>query len=341
MSYKVSILIPVFNAGHNLEQLICSIIGQTMDFNDIELILVDDKSSDNSKSIIEKYSSQYANIKAFFLKENSGDVFVPRNIALENATSDYLIFIDSDDLILPDYCETLYDAITEENADIVFCNESFRFLDGIYSRCKNSKEREIFKDVLHFRGTIWGNIFRKGLFGENDIEFPPSACADCHVVLIAYTNADRIIRLPYYNGYIYSVESEGEPSITHRVKKENISRAIEGYKSMIDYYNENNLNKDFMVSNNLHMLYLTFIKLKEPKSERISLLKEIVDFQKFADCNVRISSKSFDIVNKLVLRGHFSTALFLCSVAGRLYENRTIKNLVLRYISKVNVKVEL
>lgn len=339
MEYKLSIIVPIYNAENNLEQLIKSIINQTMDFNDIELVLVDDKSTDNSKSIIEDYSNQYDNIKPIFLEKNSGWASIPRNIALKSVTSDYLIFIDSDDLILSDYCETLYDAIVEEDADIVFCMESFKFMEGIYSRCENSKEREVFKDPLLFRGTVWGNIFKREIFEKNNLEFP-KYCEDVIVALIAYTKSNKIIKLPSYNGYIYTVESEGEQSLTHSVTKENISNTIEGYTFINNYLDENNLKKDDLISKNVHTLYLVFIKFKGSKSERIALLKEIINFQKLADCNIKIPSKPFDILNRLVLKGHFSMALFLCSIASWIYDNRKIKNLIFRRSFNMDVQIE-
>ena len=68
--YKISIIIPIYNAESTLKNTICSVINQTIGFENIELILVDDNSNDSSKVIIKEYDSQYSNIKSIFLKEN-------------------------------------------------------------------------------------------------------------------------------------------------------------------------------------------------------------------------------------------------------------------------------
>ena len=68
----------------------------------MELILLDNKSTDNSREIINSYSNKYDNIKTIFLKENSGGSAKPRNIGIDKATSPYLLFLDGGDEIIPD-----------------------------------------------------------------------------------------------------------------------------------------------------------------------------------------------------------------------------------------------
>ena len=74
-------------------------INQTLGFENIELILVDDNSNDDSKQIISELVRKYSNIKPIFLTENSGNASYPRNVGIENATAEYLLFMDSDDEI--------------------------------------------------------------------------------------------------------------------------------------------------------------------------------------------------------------------------------------------------
>ncbi len=121
-NYKISIILPIFNQEKYLEAAVESVINQTMDFKDIELILVDDKSTDSTAKIIKKYSDKYPNIKPIFLDKNSGGAGIPKNIGIENATAPYILFFDPDDILLDDICEVLYQKIVSENSDIVTGN---------------------------------------------------------------------------------------------------------------------------------------------------------------------------------------------------------------------------
>ena len=162
MNYKVSVIVPVYNAQDTLKVAINSVINQTIGFENIELILVDDKSSDNSRKIITSYSNKYGNIKAIFLEENTGSPSKPRNIGIDNSTSLYIIFLDNDDEIIPDYCETLYDTIDKEKVNVVHCSYARKFLDNVYVSSKPSKETCEVENPLFLRLTMWG-----GCLGEN------------------------------------------------------------------------------------------------------------------------------------------------------------------------------
>ena len=121
--YKISVIMPIFNVEEYLENTLKSVINQTIGFENIELILVDDCSTDNSREIIEKYSNDYPNIKKIFLEKNTGCPGIPRNIGIRNATSDYIMFIDHDDEYFPEICDKLYNTIISEDADIVVCDK--------------------------------------------------------------------------------------------------------------------------------------------------------------------------------------------------------------------------
>lgn len=99
MTYKISVIVPIFNAENDLKNAINSVINQTIGFENIELILVDDCSTDNSKNIINYYLTKYPNIKAIFLK-NTGNPSKPRNIGIDKSTGEYLMFLDSDDFFV-------------------------------------------------------------------------------------------------------------------------------------------------------------------------------------------------------------------------------------------------
>ena len=113
--YLVSVIIPTYNGGGVLKNAIDSIINQTIGFENIELIIVDDASTDaNTKELLLEYQSTYPdNIKCIFLEENSEHPGKPRNIGIDHANSDYIIFSDHDDEYLENAFETLYYSITK------------------------------------------------------------------------------------------------------------------------------------------------------------------------------------------------------------------------------------
>lgn len=118
--YKISIIVPVHNSEKYLRNSLESIINQSIGFENIEVIIVNDASTDGTKDIIDEYSYKYNNFKPIHLTENTGAAYGPRNIGLRKATSDYIMFLDADDTFEPDACKVLYDEIKSSGADMVF-----------------------------------------------------------------------------------------------------------------------------------------------------------------------------------------------------------------------------
>lgn len=115
---KVSIIIPVYNVEKYIEKCLDSLVNQTL--SDIEVIVVNDGSPDNSQKIIDKYVEKYPNIVRSFIKENGGQGSA-RNYGLEKATGEYIGYVDSDDYVSIDMYEKLYNKAKEDDLDIVIC----------------------------------------------------------------------------------------------------------------------------------------------------------------------------------------------------------------------------
>ena len=128
---KLSVIVPIFNTEDYLSNVLESIINQTFGLDNIEVILVDDCSTDTSGEIIDHYSNKYESIIGIHLLENSKSPSKPRNIGIRNASSNYIIFQDSDDGFAEDACEWLYDVMVEEDVDLV---------TGMISRNDNSED---------------------------------------------------------------------------------------------------------------------------------------------------------------------------------------------------------
>lgn len=120
--YKISIIMPVYNAEKYLEQCLCSIVEQTM-LQEIELIAVNDGSKDKSLEILKEFAAKYDNIKVIS-QENQGAIKARIN-GYKVACGEYIGFIDNDDFIKKDMYEKLYNKAIDKNADIAICNYQF------------------------------------------------------------------------------------------------------------------------------------------------------------------------------------------------------------------------
>lgn len=144
---KVSVVIPIYNVEKYLKKCLDSVINQTL--KDIEIICVNDCSSDNSESIIKEYINKDNRVKLISHKENQGLGFA-RNSGLLESRGEYVSFIDSDDFVSENFIEELYNTAFKYNADIVFTN-------NIYT--VNESTNNI-KPYYHNRLNIWKKKFK-------------------------------------------------------------------------------------------------------------------------------------------------------------------------------------
>lgn len=163
--HVVSILVPIYNAETYLSQCIESILGQT--YANLQIILIDDGSIDNSYAICQEYAGQDARIE-LYTQENKG-VAVTRNNLIEKAKGDYILFVDSDDWIELNMVEFLIDQMLATNADIVTCamvkNATPVNLHKFYTEIWEQK-RLIKEFLAHVRlsGSLCNKIIRRELF---------------------------------------------------------------------------------------------------------------------------------------------------------------------------------
>lgn len=116
--YKISVIIPVFNSSLYLDHCLSTVVNQTL--KDIEIILIDDGSTDDSLNVIKNYAKKYNNIK-YTSKENEGQA-IARNIGIQMSSGEFITFIDSDDYIELNMLEKLYNIAKSDNSDIVLCD---------------------------------------------------------------------------------------------------------------------------------------------------------------------------------------------------------------------------
>ncbi len=157
---KVSIIIPVYNTALYLKRCLESVCNQTL--SDIEVICINDCSTDNSLEILKEY-----NVKIIDLKENHGAAFA-RNIGIENACGEYIGFVDSDDYIAPDFYEKLYK--NSERADIVKGNILDAETQSITPFYDMNEKIQTNKSYFYYGFT--SAIYKTSFLWDNEIKFP-------------------------------------------------------------------------------------------------------------------------------------------------------------------------
>lgn len=341
--YDVSVIIPIYNAEQTLKKSIESVINQTLGFSNIELILVDDKSTDNSGQIIRDYANKYDNVKPIFLDENSGLPGKPRNIGIENATSDYVIFLDADDEYLPHAFEQYYDTITHENSDFVM-GSHFWSLEGnlfkinILHECEDSsdlininplKSDNNFRMLSHDHIAPWGKIWRKKLLMDYNIRFPEDALAeDTYFYFKFLINSKKVTLLPNNENYIYYT-FENKKTAIHGHDLTKFNRYLKGFKMLMELLDGVNCPKDIIISDNLSNLLLIFSNI-DKKYKKDSIV-QIYDFEKSLNQEIMIQRKEIDLLNKFILKKRFSIAILLSDIFSFLYNNESIKTLYRKF----------
>lgn len=194
---KVSVIVPVYNAEKYLQKCLDSILQQSLE--NIEILVVDDGSKDHSADIIRKYEHKYSHkIRAIYQK-NQGQS-AARNVAIEQASGEFLAFVDSDDYVGTEFLEKMYNIAVAENSDMVICNYTKIAENGeIIQKCEINYQE---KGIRIPSYVCWNHLIRKKLFEIYQIRFREGViCEDIPLILkleAVATNIQTIEDGEYY-----------------------------------------------------------------------------------------------------------------------------------------------
>ncbi|MBR3134876.1 MAG: glycosyltransferase [Clostridia bacterium] len=168
---KVSVIVPVYNVEQYLEKCLNSLVGQTI-ADDIEIIVVNDGSTDGSHDIIKEFEEKHSNI--IYLRKENGGLSDARNYGLKRATGDYIAFLDSDDFVDETLYEKLYNKAIEEEADYVECDFYWAYPKRKKDKYKLKLDKGIRYEnkeemISHGRVCAWNKLIKKDIITE---EFP-------------------------------------------------------------------------------------------------------------------------------------------------------------------------
>ena len=215
---QISIIIPVYNAGPYIEACIASLMAQTME--EIEVLFVDDHGSDDSMLIAQSYIKAHPSNKQFrFLATPCNMGPGPaRNIGIEAAQGEYIGFIDSDDVVAPDFCEQLYLTAKEHDADLAYCqaqlvkpDETTLMANPVLESGEFSGEKRRFF-LTHYTTLFVSFLYRHSLLDKYGIRFPSTRSAeDSYFLTCSLLATQRIacVDRPLYQ-YLVHEESLSE-----------------------------------------------------------------------------------------------------------------------------------
>lgn len=249
MEELISVLVAVYNVDKYITKCLDSIINQT--YSNIEIVIVDDGSTDNSKKICTEYAKKDKRIKVFEIEH--GGLSKVRNYGIKVAAGKYIYFVDSDDYLDNDLLETLYNNIKKENADISCCSFYEVFKSKII---KKNSVNEYFVMSSHdailksFQDEglsvyAWNKLFKKELF--NDIEFPLGKKSQDRFVM--YQIFDKCQKIVYQSicKYYYVQRKDNTSMTLSKINTDSIEASLNAinylkkYPQIINYATANYL----------------------------------------------------------------------------------------------------
>ena len=260
---KVSIIIPVYNVAPYLAQCLDSVINQSLP--EIEIILVDDGSTDNSAEICADYALKDSRIK--LLSKPNGGLSSARNAGHEHVTAKYLMYLDSDDWINLETCEIALKAIEENNADLVFWTRIKEFPNYSDPVASIFREKTIFEGenikFLHRRiagligeetriptqtdaiSSAWGKLYRFEIIKQNKVEFTDTKLIGSEDTLFNFDVFYYLKKAVFINEYLNHYRKDNPNSLTKNHKSSLMPRYLNLFNCMELLVSDRNLDEKF------------------------------------------------------------------------------------------------
>lgn len=289
---KISVIVPVYNIDSYLQRMLDSLIRQS--YTDLEIILIDDGSLDNSGKICDEYAAMDSRIRVVH-KDNEG-VSVARNLGLELSSGDYIGFVDSDDVIDENMYKKLYDNMVINDCDISVCDYvtfsdkvNFEYRDNIKIYSREQALRDIITDgaITNF---LWNKLFKKSLF--NKVRFPKGKIyEDLYVMPKLIMSSKKVC---YDNSKLYGYFKRNNSYVnTYNDQKNNnyLSFCDECY----EYLSKYNFLEEDLVKYRCFYIYSAFLQAAKSKCKNI--FKD-----EYMDSYYKLFKQSFKINNNYSMK---------------------------------------
>lgn len=233
----VSIIIPIYNVEDYFEECMETVMNQSYRF--LEIILIDDGSTDRSGTLCDIYSKKDSRIKVIHKK--NGGLSSARNIGITNSTGEYITFIDSDDAIDFRYIEVLLNTILATKSDISICGfekfkNKFERNIAIDDKVYEYNSKEYFKEILEYRKSTyaWGTLIKKELL--NDITFPEGKYFED--IATMYKIYHKCKNISYNSSRLYKYRSRANSTV-HNYKSAKFYDYLDICEEMCEFVTNN------------------------------------------------------------------------------------------------------
>lgn len=342
--FKISVIVPTYNDEEYLRECIEHIIEQDIGFENIQLIIIDDQSSDNSYEVAMEYAKKYPNniiVKKTDKNSNSGGR--PRNIGIEYAKGKYLMFSDADDYFSYDAFSIMYKKIEEEQADIVIANWNYMAEDG------KAWEKPVF-DINRFKSfklnlndynSFWvmnssmcNKIFNREFIKRNEIKCLEGLPGeDTYFTMNSFLCTEKMYYIPNIIYYYRQRNTKNKAASTSwNCSKEFFIGQNEAYKMTYELFLEKGQLQfyRFLYARNMTYLLYRFIdSTKLSDEDRLELMEKIRWFLNLSNTlKVPACQKSLMILINIIISEKYTQALDICKIIA---EMRTYMDIDVRH----------
>jgi len=246
---KISVIVPVYNVENYIRKCLETLVGQTLE--EIEIIIVNDGTKDNSMSIVKEFADKYPQ-KIVILEKENGGLSDARNYAIPHAKGEYIAFLDSDDYIEKNMYQDMYEIAKKENSDMVECDFYWEYPNKIKTDIGEIYEGK--KEMLEkVRVVAWNKLIKREILKQTQITFPVGyhyEDVEFTYQLIPYLEKVSFLKKPC----IHYVQREGSISNSQNERTKEIFDILE---HVINFYQEKGFYEEFQEQ--LEYIYARFL----------------------------------------------------------------------------------
>ncbi len=245
---KISVIVPVYNVEKYLEKCLDSLVNQTL--QDIEILVINDSTPDNSQMIIDRYVNKYPNMVKSFIKPNGGIASV-RNFGLTHAQGDYIAFVDGDDYVELDMFEILYYEAKKNNANVVVSDFYFTYehKETVYKEYPYQNSKEM---IVNLFAVLWNKIYKRSYLESLGLTFIESS---------RFEDVSYLLRMaPYYENFyfvpkpfVHYVQRTSSLTASHNYKVKDIIIVL---NDILKYYKDKGFYQTY--ENEIEYVFIRF-----------------------------------------------------------------------------------